>query len=142
MNNLDAAATLHLPRALVNQLLQHAQRTPDEEICGLIGALGGEACHYYPIANVSPDRTHRYEMNPAQQIEAMRTMRERGETLLAIVHSHPTAPAIPSDLDRSQANYPDCAHLIVSLHTRGVLDLRGYRLCTGRPAQALQLILD
>jgi len=55
-------------------------------------------------------------------------MRERGEELFAIFHSHPAAPAEPSALDMAQAGYPDALYLIVSLGTCGVLELRGFRI--------------
>ena len=50
---------------------------------------------------VADDPARRFEMDPADQIRAMKTMRERGETMLAIYHSHPSAPPEPSvhDLD-------------------------------------------
>ena len=127
----DDATAVRIPRTIVNQLLHHAQQKEDREVCGLIGAtaLGPEHC--YPIANVAPQPTTRYHMDPKQQIDALRTLRERGETLFAIYHSHPTTPAMPSATDRAEANYPDTLYLIVSLNTKGVLDLRGYRICDG-----------
>jgi len=69
-----------------------------------------------------------FAMDPTQQITAMRTMRERGETLFAIYHSHPNSPPLPSATDLAQANYPDTLYLIISLQTRGVLEMRGFYL--------------
>jgi len=69
-----------------------------------------------------------FAMDPTQQIAAMRAMREGGEELFAIYHSHPDSPPLPSATDLAQANYPDVLYLIISLQTRGVLELRGFRL--------------
>ena len=52
--------------------------------------------------------------------------------LKAIYHSHPEAPAQPSLADIQQHEYPDVLYLIVSLATRGVLDLRGFRIRNGK----------
>ena len=65
-------------------------------------------------------------------IDALRAMRENGEILRAIYHSHPEAPAQPSLEDIQQSEYPDVLYLIVSLGTKGVLDMRGFRIRNGR----------
>lgn len=116
-----------LPRPLVNQLLHHAQSQPEQEVCGLIGR-NGKAMRFYTVANVAAAPRRLFEMDPAQQIAALRLMRERGEELFAIYHSHPHTPAVPSRLDIEQAAYPDALYILASLQTRGVLELRGYRL--------------
>jgi proteasome lid subunit RPN8/RPN11 len=118
-----------LPRELINQLLTHAQHSPEAEVCGLIGR-GGDTGRYqvYPVANVAPEADHLFAMEPKAQIDAMRRMRESGETLFAIYHSHPHAPAEPSLRDLQEAAYPEALYLIISLNTKGVLEMRGFRL--------------
>lgn len=116
-----------LPRPLVNQLLHHAQSEPEQEVCGLIGR-NGVAMRFYAVANVAAAPRRLFEMDPAQQIAVLRLMRERGEELFAIYHSHPHTPAVPSRLDIEQAAYPDALYILASLQTKGVLELRGYRL--------------
>ncbi len=121
--------TQHLSRALVNQLLEHAQHYPQQEVCGLLGGRAGVPVSCYPIANSAGVPQRLFTMDPAQQIAALRSMRERGETLYAIYHSHPNTPPVPSRTDIEEAAYPEVVYLIVSLQTKGVLELRGYRLC-------------
>ena len=53
-------------------------------------------------------------------------MREKQQKLFAIVHSHPTASAEPSQLDIDENDYKDVFYIIVSLNTTGVLEMRGY----------------
>ncbi len=67
-------------------------------------------------------------MDPKQQIDTFRIMRERGEELYAIYHSHSESPAIPSAEDLRLASYPEALHIIISMSTRGTLQLRGFRL--------------
>lgn len=128
MNNQAKETALELPRSLVNQILAHAQQNPDEEICGLISSINNSATEYYRIANIAENKKHHFEMSGTEQIAAMKKMRVQGEELLAIVHSHPDAPAIPSALDTEDDNYPDVYYLVVSLDTKGVLELRCYLL--------------
>ncbi len=100
---MKAGETVHLPRRIVNRILEQAQSRPEEEVCGLLGARTGQVTSDYPVHNVAGDPTCRYVMDPVGQIEAMRTMRERGERLYAIYHSHPRSAAAPSATDIAEA---------------------------------------
>lgn len=121
-----------LPRPLINQMLRQAVRSTDREICGLIGGRDGTPERCYPVPNIAaaPDRL--FEMDPKGQIEAMRQMRERGETLFGIYHSHPRGPAAPSARDIAEDAYPDALYLVISLDTQGVLELQGFRIRNGQ----------
>jgi len=141
MSELEKKPALELPRTLVNQILAHAQQSPDEEICGLISSKNSSATSYYRIANTAPDKTHRFEMNGAEQIAAMKKMRVQDEELMAIVHSHPDAPTSPSTLDKKSNGYPELYYLVVSLNTKGVLELRCFLLIDGEFKSA-ELVLE
>ena len=119
---------VRLPRSIVNQLLQLAQKSPDEEICGLISrdSRGFRQC--YPVPNQASDRKHFFALEPKAQIDAMRAMRERGEELAAIFHSHTDSPPQPSPADVEQHEYPALLYLIISLGTKGVLEMRGFHI--------------
>ena len=121
-------AELVLPRKLVNQILTHAQQHELTESCGLISASAGNPAHYYAVKNIAADPSTHFEMEPKQQIAAMKHMREHGEDLLAIVHSHPLSPPAPSATDMQEAGYPEAYYIIVSLNTKGVLEMRGYKI--------------
>ena len=121
-------AELVLPRKLVNQILTHAQQHEHTEACGLISASAGKPAHYYAVKNIAADPSAHFDMEPKQQIAAMKYMREHGEELMAIVHSHPTSPPVPSASDMQQSGYPEAYYLIVSLNTKGVLEMRAYRI--------------
>ena len=117
---------LYLPRPLVNKLLAHAQKNPEIEVCGLIGNNQQGNKDYYPIDNISKNPSCRFLMDAPQQINAMKKMREKEQALFAIVHSHPTSAAIPSDLDIEENSYKAAFYIIVSLNTEGVLEMRAY----------------
>jgi len=119
---------LELPRPLVNAILTQAQQAPDNEVCGLIGGRDGRAEHLYRIDNTALDQARRFQMDPREQIDAMRQMRDNDEDLIAIYHSHPHAPALPSATDLAEAAYPEAMYLIVSLNTVGVLEMAAFRI--------------
>ena len=118
--------TLRLPRPLVNKILAHAQQNPDIEVCGLIGNSTSGQKDYYPIDNVSDAPSCRFLMDAPQQISAIKKMRDKQQQLFAIVHSHPTTNATPSQLDIDESSYKDVFYLIISLNTKGVLEMRAY----------------
>lgn len=116
---------LKLPRASINQLLTHAQKHAPLEACGLIGH-DKQQVSIYPIDNIAAQAERLFEMDPRQQIAAMKSMREKNEDLLAIYHSHPSAAATPSLIDWEQMSDDSVYYLIISLNTIGVLEIKAY----------------
>lgn len=119
---------IQIPRKLANQLLHLAQQSPNQEICGLVGSKNGIPTRCMPIANVAAMPERQFLLDAAQQIAAMASLRSEGEELFAIYHSHPTSPAQPSVADLEQAAYPDALYLIISLNTKGILEMRGFKI--------------
>ena len=132
---------LSLPRPLVNKILAHAQSNPDVEVCGLIGNSASLQKYYYPITNVSQNPSCRFLMDAPQQIAAMKKMRNNEQQLFAIMHSHPTATASPSQRDIDENSYKDVYHLIISLNTKGVLEMRAY-IQKQDSMQEIELVLE
>jgi proteasome lid subunit RPN8/RPN11 len=132
-----------LPRNLVQQMFHQAQASPDSEVCGLISAANGRVRRCYPVANVAGDPSHLFDMDPQGQVCALREIRENGETLFAIYHSHPHAPPEPSARDRELTAYPEAYHLIISLNTKGVLELRAWKpMADGMAEVPVKIIPD
>jgi len=99
------------------QMFAFAQQAAPNECCGLIGGnVNGEAQSIYALRNVAADKIVSYEAAPEDLFAAQREMRERGESLLAIYHSHPrsTEPE-PSATDVRLAYYPRAIYFIVGL---------------------------
>lgn len=120
--------TFRLPRQLAAELRRLARASPDEEICGLISGDTAGTTRLFPIANVASDRRRFFELDPKGQIDAMRAMRERGERLVAIYHSHPRGPVFPSGHDIEQHAYPEAHCLVITLEPPG---LRAFRIAAG-----------
>lgn len=86
------------------------------ECCGLIGGDAEKASSIYALRNVAANPQVAYEAAPEDLFAAQRQMRERGEQLLAIYHSHPRATEPqPSETDVRLAYYPQAIYLIVAL---------------------------
>lgn len=130
-----APSSLSLPAWLADELLAAARGEPANEICGLIAAMPGapDTARRYPIRNNAIHAAQRFDMDAAEQIAAFKAMRTRHETLLAIYHSHPDAPACPSAQDMAGHNYPAVAALIISPTAPSGQKLYAWALNTERP---------
>ena len=98
-------------------IVSHAVESSPDECCGLIGGTtDSKAKTIYRLRNVTPNPQLAYEAAPEDLFAAQRHMREQGETLLAIYHSHPrSADPSPSETDVRLAYYPSATYLIVGL---------------------------
>jgi proteasome lid subunit RPN8/RPN11 len=72
----------------------------------------------------------------------MADMRNQSEKLFAIYHSHPKAPAQPSIYDLEAASYPDALYLIISLNTKGVLEMRGFKISKKSSEEVVLSLLE
>ena len=109
--------TIRLLREHLDAMIAHAREVAPAECCGLIGG-GAEhnARTIYRLRNVTANPELAYEAAPEDLFAAQRQMRERGEELLAIYHSHPrAADPSPSETDVRLAYYPSATYLIVGL---------------------------
>lgn len=109
--------TLQLRREHLEAMIAHAREAVPAECCGLVGGFSGtHAASLYRLRNVTADPEVRYEAAPEDLFAAQRQMRDRGEELLAIYHSHPRAvDPSPSETDIRQAFYPSATYLIIGL---------------------------
>jgi proteasome lid subunit RPN8/RPN11 len=99
---------------LLKQLLEHAQRDPRVECCGLLAGREDLITHMIPAENVASDPAKSYEMRPAEIVRILREFRARGLEFLGIYHSHPTGDNQPSARDVDQAYYSEAIYVILS----------------------------
>ena len=108
---------LTISQTNAREIISHARESAPHECCGLIGGMtDGKACTVYRMRNAAADPLVTYEAAPEDLFAAQRSMRERGEQLLAIYHSHPRADTpTPSATDVRLAYYPSAVYFIVGL---------------------------
>jgi len=109
--------TVKLFEAQINEIIAHAREASPHECCGVIGGSeDGRAQTVYRARNIAADPAVTYEAAPEDLFLAQRAMRERGEQLIAIYHSHPRATdPKPSQTDVRLAYYPSAVYFIVGL---------------------------
>lgn len=112
------------------EIVRHCLEERPNEACGLISGRNGYAETIWRMDNIEKSPVS-FAMEPRQIQKALHKMSCRGETLVGIYHSHPTAPPYPSPEDIQYASYPEAAYLIVSLSSAqpliGCYQIRGGR---------------
>lgn len=104
--------------------------------------LGGRSSRVeaqYPLRNLSTSPLTKYFASPEDLFRAMRQMRESGQELLAIYHSHPRGRPYPSPTDIELAYYPDVAHIILGLTPE--MEMLAYTI-RDRMAEPFEIIVE
>ncbi len=120
---------MRIPQSMIDEMVAHAREDLPNECCGLIGGADGEAQMLYRARNAfaSP---FSYRVDGDDQYRIIeKEMRERGEELVAIYHSHTKSPAYPSQTDLNEAvSWPEQVYLIVSLADPEAPDVKAFWL--------------
>lgn len=118
-------------RAAINR---HAEADPGEECCGLMlgrfTEAGTKVVHdLLPIDNAreTDARHNRFLIGPAEMLRGERHARGLGLDIVGIYHSHPNAPAVPSQFDLDHA-WPVYSYVIVAVTPHGAGALRCWTL--------------
>ena len=124
---------LRLPRAMVDEIFEHARAGLPDEACGVVSGTDASATRFHPAVNgdASP---FRYSIDSQDLLRIVTDIDDAGEDLLAIYHSHTQSPAFPSRTDVELALWPDAAYLIVSLKGAEP-DLQAFTIRDGRIAK-------
>lgn len=119
---------MKIAQDLIDELVAHAREDLPNECCGMIGGRDGEATEVIRVTN-SAASPLRYEMDPQEQYNALKSIEDGGGELLAIYHSHTKSAAYPSQTDVNQAvAWPEQIYVIVSLAEAEAPDVKAYLL--------------
>jgi proteasome lid subunit RPN8/RPN11 len=129
---------LRIREDLVQRIEAHGVQTYPQECCGaLLGRdeeTSREVLDLLPLANRRNDSPrNRFELAPDDVRVAEQTARERHLELIGWYHSHPDAPARPSEFDREHA-WPWYSYIIVSVQRGQAQEMNSWRLHDDRRA--------
>lgn len=105
---------------------EHARREHPVECCGLVSGSNGLITDIHQLRNDAETPETRYFATPEELFAAMRRIRDSGQSLLGVYHSHPRTPAYPSASDVEMAFYPEAFYFIISLEPS--VELRAFKI--------------
>ncbi len=122
---------LQISEALAARIRAHGVQAYPHECCGaILGVDDGERIvrDLMPLRNRRDDSPrNRFELTPDDVRLAEKTAAEKELDLIGWYHSHPDAPARPSEFDREHA-WPWYSYIIVSVQKGEPKDLNSWRL--------------
>ncbi len=123
---------LHLTTQHDQAIRAHAAADYPHECCGfLVGRAEGKTvtvARMVPAANTRDDSPrNRFEIDPGDLVKTDRAARAEGLGVVGFYHSHPDAPARPSEFDREHAWAGYC-YVIVSAGAGRCQEMRSWRL--------------
>ena len=129
---------LKISEALAGRIRAHGVETYPHECCGAILGRDGEAARevldLMPLANRRDDSPrNRFEVTSEDVRLAEKTARAQNLDLIGWYHSHPDAPARPSEYDREHA-WPWYSYIIISVQSGQPRDMNSWRLRDDRSA--------
>lgn len=127
---------LRISKALESRIRNHAAATYPNECCGAL--LGRDAEHLRQVSDILPLKNqhqdsprNRFILTPGDVREAEALAKRTGTELLGWYHSHPDAPARPSEFDRDHA-WPWYSYIIVSVKAGQPDEMNSWRLAEDR----------
>lgn len=95
---------LYVPRKALEETRSHLLREAPKEGVGL-WAGRREVERVIPLPNAHPEPWVGYLAEPLALLRALKELEKEGLSLLAIYHSHPQGPALPSSTDIREARW-------------------------------------
>jgi proteasome lid subunit RPN8/RPN11 len=129
---------LKIPAELMQKIEAHGVETFPYECCGaLLGRDddgGRVVAALFALSNRRQDSPrNRFEITPEDVMLAERTAHDKKLDLIGWYHSHPNAPARPSEFDREHA-WPWYSYIIVSIRDGSAKEMTSWRLEDDRTA--------
>ena len=140
-------SVLRIREELSGRIRAHGAETYPHECCGaLLGSDGDgtrEIAEIVPLTNQRNDSPrNRFSITPEDVRDAEAAARKAGLDLIGWYHSHPDAPARPSEFDREHA-WPWYSYIIVSVQDRVPRDMNSWRLADDRGHyDAEEIVID
>lgn len=112
---------------IYKDMIKHCKETFPLEACGVLAGKGSEVKKIYRMQN-SDKSSSSFFMEPKEQLDVMKEIRNSGLEMLAIYHAHPYTKAYPSGRDVELAFYPECKYVIISLQNSKAPKVRSFKI--------------
>ncbi len=117
-----------IPKKIYDSIIRHAEAGYPNEACGIVaGQASGQVTEFFPMKNADESGIS-FFIDPKEQIQVFKKIRERGNQMLGIFHSHTAGEACPSKKDIRLASYSEASYLIASLADGKKSVLRSFKI--------------
>ncbi len=125
-----ASAAMRIPRALLDEMIAHAQADAPNECCGLLAARGDDAVRVHRAENAAASPL-KFVIDPGELYRLFSAIEDSGCRLGAIYHSHTRTEPYPSQTDINfAAGWPGVSWLIIGV-AAGEASARIYEIRDG-----------
>lgn len=104
--------------SVARQIADQAAKQHPCEACGLLAGTRDHIAAAHPLRNVADMPQTRFQIDPREQLRALKAIDAAQRDWIGIYHSHPRSPPIPSQSDIKQCADSGLLQLIVSLEGR------------------------
>ncbi len=122
---------MHLPPEVLAAIRAHADAASPLECCGVLGGVGDRVSVAIPVENELASAVV-FRTEPRSMLAADRALRVAGLGIVAVYHSHPTSPAVPSATDLRENPFGKSVLCVIA----GTDGVRAWRL---GPASATEV---
>ena len=135
---------MRLPKKIADAMIAHAKAGYPNEACGILsGPLSGAdtVSDFFPMRNMDGSSIS-YFMDPKEQLNVFKQMREKKLQMAGVFHSHVASPAFPSQKDVRLAFYSEVSYLIVSLEDLDRPVLKSFKIQDERVTEEMIEIIS
>ncbi|MDP4145580.1 MAG: M67 family metallopeptidase [Bacillota bacterium] len=117
---------IYISKDQFEKIVEQAKNEFPNECCGFLAGTKEDNDVYikkvYALRNTDESSEH-FSMDPKEQFDTVRDIRNEGLVLLGNYHSHPFSPSRPSEEDKRLAFDPNAFYGILSLHNDVVFNI-------------------
>ncbi len=112
------------------EMIDHAREEAPLEACGILAGQKHRVAETYRARNVDQSPTS-YQLDPEEQYRIFIDIEDKGLDIVGIYHSHPSSPAVPSNIDLGKAYYPEAFYFVISLMDPARPEVRAFTIANG-----------
>lgn len=122
---------MHIRKNLLEQMIEHSKREFPNEACGILSGSQGRVEKVYEMTNTDKS-PQTFFMDAKEQLRVMKEIRNQGQEMIGIYHSHVASEAYPSNHDVELALYPEASYVIISINDKKNPSVRSFKIVEGK----------
>ena len=122
---------IYITKNFFKQIVEHSKRELPNEACGILSGSQGRVEKVYEMTNTDKS-PQTFFMDAREQLKVMKEIRNQGQEMIGIYHSHVASEACPSSHDVELALYPEVSYVIISIKNRKNPSIKSFKIVEGK----------